>query len=216
MWDAKAQEADHAQLHHDHRGAPLATGRRRRAPGGHADRRHRPDAARRRPTTGSRPPAPGSSVTAPATPTSPPRSGDTSRTYVCGCCPRWVTSGWPRSTCRCCSDTSTGWPATGLAAETIGVSVVPIRAIYARAEPDSARSSRNPARGLALPAARTPERRIASPGEVERILAVVEPRGAMGDRVLRGAASRRAAGAALTGRGPGCRGDPRPARLGSA
>jgi integrase len=69
--------------------------------------------------------------------------------------------------------------ADGLAAETIATSVAPLRAIYARAV-RLGEVQVNPTRDLALPAPRAPERRIATPEEIERILAAVAP----GDRAL--------------------------------
>jgi integrase len=69
--------------------------------------------------------------------------------------------------------------ADGLAAQTIALSVAPLRAIYARAN-RLGEVNVNPTRGLALPAPRPPQRRIATPAEIERILEVVAP----GDRAL--------------------------------
>jgi integrase len=69
--------------------------------------------------------------------------------------------------------------ADGLAAQTIGLSVAPLRAIYSRAE-RLGEVSANPTRGLALPAPRAPERRIANPGQVTALLAALQP----GDRPL--------------------------------
>jgi integrase len=69
--------------------------------------------------------------------------------------------------------------ADGLAAQTIGLSVAPLRAIYARAN-RLGEVNFNPTRGLALPAPRTPDRRIAAPAEIERVLEAVAP----GDRAL--------------------------------
>jgi integrase len=69
--------------------------------------------------------------------------------------------------------------AEGLGAQTIGLSVAPLRAIYKRAN-QLGEVQTNPTRGLSLPAPRPPERRIASPQEISRILAAVAP----GDRAL--------------------------------
>nr|MBA3262665.1 site-specific integrase [Thermoleophilaceae bacterium] len=69
--------------------------------------------------------------------------------------------------------------ADGLAAQTIGLSVAPLRAIYARAN-RLGEVQVNPTRGLALPAPRPPQRRIATPAEIDRILEAV----ATGDRAL--------------------------------
>jgi integrase len=62
--------------------------------------------------------------------------------------------------------------ADGLGAQTIGLSVAPLRAIYRRAN-QLGEVKTNPTRGLALPAPRPPQRRIASPAEIEAILAAV-------------------------------------------
>ena len=64
--------------------------------------------------------------------------------------------------------------AEGLAAQTIGLTVAPLRAIYARAN-RLGEVQVNPTRGLAMPAPRPPERRIASPAEVAAVLAAVAP-----------------------------------------
>jgi integrase len=69
--------------------------------------------------------------------------------------------------------------ADGLGAQTIGLSVAPLRAIYRRAN-QLGEVKANPTRGLALPAPRPPQRRIASPAEIAKILAAV----AAGDRAL--------------------------------
>ena len=63
----------------------------------------------------------------------------------------------------------------GHSASTIALSVAPLRAIYARAI-RLGEVRVNPTNGLALPAPRASERRIATPEQIERILAVVEPR----------------------------------------
>jgi integrase len=69
--------------------------------------------------------------------------------------------------------------ADGLAAQTIGLSVAPLRAIYARAN-RLGEVNVNPTRGLALPAPRAPQRRIAAPAEIERVLEAIDA----GDRAL--------------------------------
>jgi integrase len=69
--------------------------------------------------------------------------------------------------------------ADALAAQTIGLSVAPLRAIYARAN-RLGEVNVNPTRGLALPAPRAPQRRIAAPTEIERVLEAIAP----GDRAL--------------------------------
>jgi integrase len=69
--------------------------------------------------------------------------------------------------------------ADDVAAGTIAMTIMPLRAILGRAERLGVVSS-NPTRGLALPTHRAPERRIASPGEIERVLENVAAR----DRAL--------------------------------
>jgi integrase len=62
----------------------------------------------------------------------------------------------------------------GHAAQAIRVSVAPLRAIYARAN-RLGEVQVNPTRGLALPAPKPPQRRIADPAETERVLGAVAP-----------------------------------------
>jgi integrase len=69
--------------------------------------------------------------------------------------------------------------AGGLSAQTIGLSVAPLRAIYARAN-RLGEVNVHPTRGLALPAPRTPRRRVAAPAEVERVIEAIDA----GDRAL--------------------------------
>ena len=69
--------------------------------------------------------------------------------------------------------------ADGVSAPTIALAVAPLRAIYARAN-RLGEVTVNPTRGLALPTPRPPQRRVAAPAEIERILEVVAPR----DRAL--------------------------------
>jgi integrase len=64
--------------------------------------------------------------------------------------------------------------ADGLGAQTIGLSVAPLRAIYRRAN-QLGEVKANPTRGLALPAPRPPQRRIASPAEIAEVPAAVAP-----------------------------------------
>lgn len=64
--------------------------------------------------------------------------------------------------------------ADGHAAQTIALAIAPLRALYSRANRLGVVAT-NPTRGLALPAPRPPERRVASPAEAERILAAVAP-----------------------------------------
>lgn len=92
-----------------------------------------------------------------------------------------------------------GLLASGLSESAIGVTLLPLRAIYKRtlARPETGIAV-NPTSDLQMPAVTGGRDRIASPDECAELLAALRPEdpGAVGDRDVRGAAPRRADGAA--------------------
>ena len=130
--------------------------------------------------------------------------------------PEIGTSGYRRSRGPTCRTSSTGCSRPASSASTIGVTLLPLRAIYKRAlaRPETGIAV-NPTSGLEMPAVRGGRDRIAPPEECAGCSRRSGRRtGRCGRPRCTRAAPRRADGAARRGRGPGSRRDPRAPRLG--
>ena len=119
----------------------------------------------------------------------------------CACYPSSATGGSREITRKTCRTSSTG-SSLGLSAEHVGVTLLPLRAIYRRA---IARGevAVNPTTGLEMPAIRGGRDRIATPEECRELLAALPQRtGRCGRPRCTPGSSRRADGAPGRGRRP--------------